>query len=168
MPCPRADFVVANAFVKVTAATVIANRSKQRQGMNNPAVTANGSRLVFVEVEELACVEVDEKIAVENEIGRSACEQIDVFSPDFLVIRASDSGGHIELEIVGFRGVIANPANATGIVVQERRKGVDENVIPLRMFEQFGESVFDVDGAVENFALAAVNVAEKGHVVLTH
>ena len=131
-------------------------------------VTANGIRLVFVEVEELARVEVDEKLAVKNEVGRSAGAQRDVLAPNFLVIRSRDSGGDVEVEVVGFRGVIANPANATGIVVQERRKGVDENVIPLRMFEQFGESVFDVDGAVENFALAAVNVAEKGHVVLTH
>ena len=133
-----------------------------------PAVTADRIRRVFVEVDELARVEVDEKLAVKSEIGRSACEQRDVFAPDFLVIRASDSGWNVEIEVVGFGSVIANPANATGIVVQEFGEGVDESVVPPRMFEEFGESVFAVDGAVENFALPAVNVAENGHVVLPH
>jgi len=169
MPSPDTDIFKAGVtLVEVAAATVIANRSEKRQWMNNPAVTANGIRLVFVEVEELTRVEVDEKLAVKSEIGRSACEQRDVFAPDFLVIRARNGSGNVEIEVVGFRGVIANPANATGIVVQERRESVDESVVPPRMFEEFGESVFAVDGAVENFALPAVNVAENGHVVLTH
>ena len=54
LPSPRADLFVANAFVKVAAATVVSNSSKERKRMNNPAVRANGIRLVFAEVNELA------------------------------------------------------------------------------------------------------------------
>ena len=139
LPRPRTDFVVANAVVKVAAATAVTNGSEKRQGMNNPAVRADRIRFVFVEVDELARVEVDEKLAVKGEIGRSAGKQVDVLAPDFLVIRARNGGGHIELEVVGFRGVIADPANTTGIVVEERGESIDESVVPPRMFEQFGK-----------------------------
>ena len=107
--------------------------------MKNPTVRANGIRLVFAEVNELASVEVDEKLAVKGELGRIAGEQIDVLAPDFLVIRASDSGWNVEIEGVGFGSVIADPANATGVVVKEFGESIDESVVPPGMFEQFGE-----------------------------
>ena len=107
--------------------------------MNNPAVTTNRGRLVFVEVDELARVEVDEKLAVKNEVGQSACEWIDVLAPNLFVIRASDSGGNFEFEIVGFSGIIADPADVTGVIVEEFGKSVDESVVPPGMFEQFGK-----------------------------
>ena len=168
LPSPRADLFVANAFVKVAAATVVANGSKERQGMKNPAVRADRIRFVFVEVNELARIEVDEKFTVKSEVGRSAGEQFDVFAPDLFVIGASNGGGNIEIEVVEFSGIIANPANATGVVVQEFGKSVDESVVPPRMFEQFGKSVFAVDGAVENLALSAINVTENGLIILPH
>ena len=81
---------------------------------------------LLVQVDKLTRVVVNEEFIVEREVGGLAGEVSYTIAPNLFVIRTYDSDGQVEVEVVGFRCVIANPANSTGNFVEKFRKGVDE------------------------------------------
>ena len=153
MPSPRADELKANAVMKIPAAATIADSCKKRQRVNNPAVRISRFRLVLVEVDELAGIVVNKELIVESEVGKLACEKGNVLAPNLFIIGTNNGGRQFEMEVVVFGSIIANPADAARIVVEELGERIDERILPPAVFHKFGKSVLPVNGAVKDFAV---------------
>ena len=65
------------------------------------------------------------------------------------------------MKIIGSVSVIADPSNATKLVIEPRREAVDKRRKPPAVFHQLRERVLVVNGAVENFAVRAESVTQN-------
>ena len=169
MPSPNPDvFVTSIALMEVTATTIIADCSEQRQRVNNPAVFIYRRRLVFRQIDKLLGVVIKEKFAVKSEVRERNGISVNGFAPDFLVAGHVESRTILEVKIIGFISIIADPADSTWFVVQKLGEGIDERILPPRMFQKLCKSIFAVNGTVEDFAIQAVLVTQNRAIVLSH
>jgi len=147
--------------VEVAKTAIIADSSKERQGVNSPAVFINRSNFVFVQVDVLLGVKVDEELVIKREINGFRLVEFNIIAPDLLIVRCMQGGIDREIEVLIIVGIVANPANAALLVEKAFGERVDEGIFPPRMFQKFGESVLIVDRAVKNFTVQTVLIAKN-------
>lgn len=135
MPSPNANvFVTGVAIVKISTAAIIADSIKQGQGVNNPTVLINGSRLVLIQVDIFFRIVVDEKFVVEREVRGRNADWFCFIAPDCTVARNIEGRAVVETEIFRIIAIISAPNYAARLVVEKFGESIDEGITPPRMF----------------------------------
>jgi len=147
--------------VEVTESSVITDSSEERQGVDSPTFFISGSGFVFVQVDILLGVKVDEEFVIKREVNGFRRQEFNIIVPNFLIVRSMQGGIDREIEVLIIVGIVTDPANAAFLIVKAFSERVDEGIKPPRMFHKFGESVLTVNRAVENLAVKPVLVAKN-------
>ena len=87
--------------------------------MNAPTVLISASCFVFVQVDELLCVVIEEKFAVKGKVGGRYADSENGVAPDFAIAWNIESGALRKVEVVRLISIIAAPNHAARLVINQ-------------------------------------------------